>query len=240
MTTTNIEITLKAHCNKCLGWKNHLVAYSEDTRWSDELDGSGGMYIDGGDEWTLLKCRGCDAIRLRHRHWFSEICDEHGRPIINEEFFPPTISRQKPLWRRHFLSLGQYLQNYNALSDEIYEALASGSNQLATMGIRALVERLMVDQVGDQGSFEKNIQTFFNAGHVAPNQQMIFRETLVEAGHAAMHRSFEPSVDTVNTLLDILEGIMHTIYFAPKLAEQVNKTIPPRTKKPQANNKSDS
>ncbi len=44
-----------------------------------------------------------------------------------------------------------------------------------------------------------------------------------------MHRGFEPSADTVNTLLDIIEGIMHAIYYAPLLAAQVNKTIPKRT-----------
>ena len=103
-----------------------------------------------------------------------------------------------------------------------------GANKLATMGVRALVERLMVEQVGDKGTFEGTISAFFGAGHVAPNQQAMFRETLVEAGHAAMHRGFEPSADTVNTLLDIVEGIMHQIYNAPLLAEQVNKTIPKR------------
>lgn len=47
-----------------------------------------------------------------------------------------------------------------------------------------------------------------------------------------MHRDFEPSADTVNTLLDIVEGIMHSIHYAPMLAEQVNKTIPARRKHP--------
>lgn len=60
----------------------------------------------------------------------------------------------------------------------------------------------------------------------------MFRDTLIEAGHAAMHRDFEPSADTVNTLLDIVEGIMHSIHYAPMLAEQVNKTIPARRKHP--------
>jgi hypothetical protein len=75
-------------------------------------------------------------------------------------------------------------------------ALAAGAHRVATMGIRALVERLMIDQVQDKGSFEKNIKAFFDAGHVAPNQQAVFRDTLIEAGHAAMHRDFEPTANT--------------------------------------------
>lgn len=230
MTKTDLGSIIKAHCNKCLGLKNHAIVYHENSSWSEELDDSNGATIYGGDDWTLLKCRGCDDIRLRHRHWFSEETDEYGNQVTHTEFFPPSVSRPKPHWRRHFLSFSPNLLSYNALSDEVYEALASGSLKLATMGIRALVERLMIDQVGDQGTFEKNIKSFFEAGHVAPNQQMIFRETLIESGHAAMHRSFEPSADTVNTLLDILEGIIQTIYYAPAMAAKVNKTIPPRTK----------
>lgn len=98
------------------------------------------------------------------------------------------------------------------------------------MGIRALVEQVMIDQVGDKGRFVENIQAFFDAGHVALNQQSMFKDTLIEAGHAAMHRDFQPSADTVNTLLDIIEGIMHSIYYAPMLADNVKKTIPARSK----------
>ena len=144
------------------------------------------------------------------------------------EYFPPSITRQKPQWRRQFLPFNGYLNSYDGLCDEIYGALAMGAHRLATMDIRALVERLMIDQVGDQGTFENNVKAFFSAGHVATNQQGMFRDTLIEAGHAAMHRDFEPSADTVNTLLDIVEGIMHSIYYAPMLAEQVKNTIPAR------------
>lgn len=221
---------VKAHCNKCLGEKNHAVIHIEDTNWEDEIDAAEGIYISGGDKWTLLRCLGCDAVRLKHQSWFSEDYDERGLPAVNTEWFPPSVRRQKPSWRREFRgALSGSLYSYNSLSDEIYEALAIGAHRLATMGVRALVESIMIEQVGDQGNFVNTISAFFDAGHVAPNQQGIFRDTLIEAGHAAMHRGFEPSADTVNTLLDIIEGIMHAIYYAPLLAAQVNKTIPKRT-----------
>lgn len=218
----------QSHCNICLGHKNHKVVHVETTSWKDTIDEYAGYSIDGGDRWTLLRCLGCDAVRLKHESWCSEDSDDVGRVKINTEWFPPTVRRQKPAWRRELRFMFGPLNSYGDLSDEIYEALAMGANRLATMGVRALVERLMVDNVGDKGTFEKTISAFFSAGHVAPNQQAMFRETLIEAGHAAMHRGFEPSADTVNTLLDIVEGIMHQIYVAPVLAQQVNKTIPKR------------
>lgn len=220
--------TLKEHCNKCLGSKNHFVIHTERADWSEDIDEYHGAHIYGGDIWQLMRCMGCDSVKLKHSDWFSENTDEFGNQIINMEYFPPSITRQKPQWRRQFLPFNGYLNSYDGLCDEIYGALAMGAHRLATMGIRALVERLMIDQVGDQGTFENNVKAFFSAGHVATNQQGMFRDTLIEAGHAAMHRDFEPSADTVNTLLDIVEGIMHSIYYAPMLAEQVKKTIPAR------------
>lgn len=217
---------VKEHCNTCLGWKNHVIAHTEKTSWDEEVDR--GIYISGSDTWDLLRCLGCDSIRLKHRSWFSEDCDEHGQPVVTAEYFPPSVKRQKPQWRRQFLPHNAYLHSYDGLCDEIYNALAMGAHRLATMGIRALAERLMIDQIGDNGSFEKNMKAFFEKGYVAEKQQGLFKDTLIEAGHAAMHRDFEPSADTVNTLLDIVEGIMHSIYYAPMLADAVNKTIPPR------------
>ena len=221
---------LKENCNKCLGWKNHVVVHSEITGWNEDIDDDNpGITISGGDIWDLMRCLGCDTVKLKHRSWFSEATDERGNPAVDVEYFPPTITRQKPQWRRQFLPFNAYLNALNGLSDEIYGALAAGSFRLATMGIRALVERVMIDQVGDKKRFVDNIEAFFDAGHVAKNQQERFKGTLIEAGHAAMHRDFKPSADTVNTLLDIIEGIMHSIYYAPMLADQVKKTIPART-----------
>ncbi|MEP7222553.1 MAG: DUF4145 domain-containing protein [Novosphingobium sp.] len=227
--TSTTPTPVKAHCNKCLGVKNHAVEHRTVTHWNHVLDEDNGIAINGGDEWTLVRCLGCDAVRLKHESWFSEATDEKGRPAIETEWFPPSVTRQKPIWRRDFrLYFNVMLSSYNGLMDEIYGALAIGAHRIATMGIRALVERLMIEKVGDKGTFEATIKAFIADGHVAPNQQSMFRDTLVEAGHAAMHRGFEPTADVVNTLLDIVEGIMHSIYYVPFLAEQASKTIPPR------------
>lgn len=220
----------KEHCNKCLGYKNQEIVHIERTSWTEVVDEAQGLAIDGGDQWTLFRCLGCDAVRLKHQDWFSEHLDEYGRPAVNTEWFPPSVKRQKPIWRRSFTgTFSSKLHAYDELSDEIYEALAIGAHRLAAMGVRALVERLMIEEVGDQGNFQKNIEAFFSAGHVALNQQAMFEDTLIEAGHAAMHRNFEPSADTVNTLLDIVEGIMHSIYYAPLTADKVKRTIPKRS-----------
>lgn len=213
-----------AHCNKCLGDRNHQILFTECNEWSDDDSPAHGAIT-----WALIKCLGCDDVRLKEQHWFSEDTDFYGRPNTYINFYPPSITRQKPIWQRQLLPFNMRLFELNSLSDEIYDALGVGAYRIATMGIRALVENIMIDSVGDKGSFEKNISAFFAEGFVAQKQQVTFKNILIEAGHAAIHRNFNPDADAVNTLLDMVEGIMRSIYYEPMVAERVNKAIPRRT-----------
>jgi Domain of unknown function (DUF4145) len=92
------------------------------------------------------------------------------------------------------------------LLKEIYSALHNDSLSLAAMGIRALLEHIMIEQVGDNGSIGENIKRFIGAGHIAPKSEQIFRAQLIEAGHAAMHRDYVPTKSELETLLDLTEG----------------------------------
>ena len=228
MTDASTSPVAKEHCNTCLGVKNHDVVHVEETFWQNELDEQQGVFIQGGDRWTLLKCRGCEDVRLKHASWFSEDTDADGRPISHSRWYPPTVERPKPPWMRSLLPFDARLEALSALLREIHDAAAIGANRLAVMGIRALAERAMVDTVGEQATFKATIDAFFKAGHVAPVQQPIFEEILVEAGHAAMHRDFAPAAKDVNTLLDIVEGVLTRLYWEPLVADAVRKSIPPR------------
>jgi hypothetical protein len=43
---------------------------------------------------------------------------------------------------------------------EVYSALGAGSTRLALMDIRALLEQVMIEQVGDLGNFAENLAAF--------------------------------------------------------------------------------
>lgn len=219
---------VREHCNSCLGWKNHLVVHEERTGWTEEVDDRAGIHIEGGHIWTMYRCLGCDDVRMKHANWFSEDVDHEGNVNVHHEWYPPSIMRQKPPWMRSILPFNVKLAEIAPLTLEIYGALAIGAHRVATMGIRALAERGMVDLVGEKGTFKKTIRAFLDAGYVAPFRAEMFENTLIEAGHAAMHRNFSPSADDVNTLLDILEGVLNTVHYEPMRADAVRRTIPPR------------
>ncbi|WP_371851449.1 DUF4145 domain-containing protein [Duganella sacchari] len=42
----------------------------------------------------------------------------------------------------------------------MYVAISSSALRLATLGVRALLEHVMIEKVGDNGSFKKNLEAF--------------------------------------------------------------------------------
>jgi hypothetical protein len=212
--------TTRGHCNVCGGERNHEILHSERTSWSDDDAG-----IDGSDTYETLKCCGCDAIKLRHRSWFSEDGDER------THYFPPAIFRRQPSW---FDSLWADLQPEDKfvedLLKEIYVAVQNNAPSLATMVIRALLERTMVSRAGDKGSFNKNIAEFEHLGHVSKMQRQRL-EAILEAGHAAMHRAYKPRANDVVTLLDITEHIVESVFLHEERVADLKKRVPQREKK---------
>lgn len=120
--------------------------------------------------------------------------------------------------------------NLHDLLAEIYVALRNDQRALAAMGIRALLENVMVEKVGDHGAFSANLKAFETDGYVSRNQRERL-ETILEAGHAAMHRLYKPSKEDLITLVDIAESIVESIYIHHPKVERLKKGIPPRASK---------
>ena len=75
------------------------------------------------------------------------------------------------------------------------------------MGIRAALENVMVNKVDDTGIFNTNMDAFQAAGYLSVRQKFNL-ETILEAGHATIHRGWVPTDDDIITLLDISESII--------------------------------
>ncbi|MFZ3005176.1 MAG: DUF4145 domain-containing protein [Phenylobacterium sp.] len=205
------------------------MLFSKGSSWEEEYDQYASIW--GTDRYTMLQCLGCEEVRLEHRHTFSEDTDGSGQGVEHRDFFPPTVTRRRPHWWNAYLLAPPAVRELRALLEEIYQASAAGSLKLAAMGIRAVVERIMVDRCGDGRSFEANIKAFFEAGYVAPLEQSSFRDALIEAGHAAMHRGWSPTSAQIEALLDTVERLIDAVYFEAKRAAEIRKNIPTREPK---------
>lgn len=223
---------MKKLCNKCGVWTNQAVVHCERVTWEDEIEQ--GFSISGGDKYSLIRCLGCDSVSLPHEEWFSEDVDPDGELLVKERRYPPAAERRQPVWLLKILpgaplKLDSFLQ-------QIYVALHNQSYRLCAIGIRALIEDIMIDCVGDQGTLGRNIDaflaagymqpTFLAAGYMQPRSNDDFRSRVIEAGHAAMHRGHEPTRTDVATLLDITEFLIASIYIHPRQVQRMTTPTP--------------
>lgn len=222
---------IKVHCNTCSRETRHEVLHNEDIRWSEDIDHE--YTINGGSDYDLLKCCGCENVCLRHQTWMSEDADYRGDLNIKTVFYPPASFRKEPKWISELKWEMPKQQGFVAeFIGEIYVALRSGSLRLAVMGIRALLEQVMIDKVGDHKTFKANLDAFEKEGFVSKAQRSVL-EPVIEAGHATMHRSFKPTTEDVGHLMDVTESVVESVYINAHRALAISKRVPARgTKSP--------
>ena len=180
---------------------------------------------DGSDVYYFLACAGCGAVSMANL-WDLGNGQE-------SRYYPSPISRKPPdwLWKLRFL-FGNSETPLGELLHEIYEAVQGKQHRLALMGIRAFFEQLMIAKVGDQGTFNSNLDKFLQEGFIAKIQRTAI-EHILESGHAAIHRGYKPVEHDLNTALNIVEAITETIYFHEEEAKEVAARVPPRPPKTQ-------
>ena len=213
--------TEKSHCNTCGGSKNHLVVNRIEQPWSDDLPNGYPLY--GARNYTIYQCAGCDEVTMKMETWHSEHTDVDNTPIIERQFFPPRIYRAKPDW----LWIIDPDWHISKLSNEVYAAIQNGSYALASMGLRALIEAIMIDKVGDSGSFQKNLTAFEQNGFVSKLQVAALSSAL-ELGHASIHRGHVPNAHQVGSAMDIVDNLINQLYVIPYSAEHLSKEVPKR------------
>ena len=113
------------------------------------------------------------------------------------------------------------------LMKEIYIGIQNRMQNIATMGVRALLEFVMVNSVGDHGSFANNLTEFEKQGYISDKQRLIL-DAVLEAGHATTHRAFTPSDEDLSTCMDIAENVLQNIYVHPRKAAELKGRVPKR------------
>lgn len=206
------NMNTKAHCNTCDGEKNHEVLFTTRTSWNNDEFGIG-----GADIYEVLKCGGCDQLILKHTSRFSE------EPEPRVRYYPPSAARKEPRWM--YDMSGPNVDFVRALLKEIYIGVQNDTTMTATMGVRALLEHVMISVVGDNGSFTANLEKFTEQGNISVKQRDIL-DAVLEAGHAAIHRAYQPTDEDLITCIDIAESVLQTVYVHPEKAAELAKKIP--------------
>lgn len=204
-----------SHCNECGQETLHKVVKL--IRKSRDFDDD--QYtVSVGSNWRILQCCGCHEVSMSRTDWCSED-DPHDPPVPT--YFPPRVSRRKPDWL-----VRREAPSYQGLLDEVYTALHADSRRLAMMGARAIIDKAMAKLVGDQGSFAQGVRALVDAGLIGTPERPLI-EAAFDAGSATMHRGHQPTADSLNTFIDIVERVVHAEILTDK-AKELAAATPPR------------
>lgn len=143
------------------------------------------------------------------------------RKTLTFAISPPPVSRHPPDWQYDLPP------KIRAVLYEVYRSLDADNRSLPMMGARALVDMLIVEKVGDIGSFKQKLDTLAVSGFIGTTQVDVL-DAALDAGSAAAHRGHTPSESEVNAVMDIVENLLNAVYVLPNIAKSLKKTTPAR------------
>lgn len=126
-----------------------------------------------------------------------------------------------PLWYEQLDDLKK------ALISEIETALSSELAALPMMGLRALFETIMADQIGTRRTFKESLGAFTTGGYITQQHAAVIGY-LVDAGHAAVHRAYFPNRSDLETCVEAVKHLMHGVYILKPRMDALHANIPTR------------
>ena len=217
--------TEREYCQRCLDYTNHDIIGRDHRTEIDEVVKAPQHFIH-----EMLRCRGCETVIMRvtrHLEWenFEPDTFYFCEGIYSKEYLPPLPPhrhrRQPEWWSSNEIPLA-----LTSLMNEIYSAYRCNLFRLAAMAIRAALENIMKEKIGDR-PFKSLIDEFQKAGYLSTRQSLNL-DIIIEAGHATIHRGWVPTKEDVDTLLDITESLIETVYLHEDRARTLDQPVPRR------------
>lgn len=205
----------RAPCRGCHHETRHALLGVRNVERTVELQG--GQEITFEDTYEMLECCGCEVVCLRHTHVWSE------DPEPEVTYYPPPVSRPMPPWRHKLPA------KLNSLVCEIYTALHADSRRLALMGARTAIDIVLLEKVGDKGSFGQKLVALEKQGFVGQRSREVLGAAL-DAGSAAAHRGYLPKKEQLASVMDIVENVLQAVYVLEGAAAELRKATPQRKK----------
>jgi hypothetical protein len=210
-----------------------------------------------GNAYRILKCAGCDTIYFQRESFeIFDKCDfdldydgddEPPIPADNlaelKDLFDD-LKRGDPerydcedgisYWPKP--SVGpDWLGNISdrvliKLLKSVYTAREHDLRVLAAIGIRVVFDRVSeLMEVDQTKSFAGKLDQLEKDGHISTGQRKAL-DVLTDAGNAAAHRGWEPSLEELKILISIMEHFVKGFALKEE-AETLKQSIPPRQRR---------
>ncbi len=229
--------TTEGHCPRCE--RDNIADILGDAAHNESWEDGQWMVTDTYI-YTILQCRGCKMLYVkRESHNSEEGWDPYppppGRTIgvyrprehwPSKTYWPAPAKRKKPDWLYELDD-----QSLRGLLNEVYGALDADHCVLAAIGIRTVLEQVMVSEGADPApSFQEKLKELKEKGVIGKSEKAL--EQLIDAGNAAAHRNWKPTPEKLTTLFDGMESFLHRFLVLKKKAGEIKPpSRPERPKK---------
>ena len=139
----------------------------------------------------------------------------------------PRSTNSRPDW------FGKLPTAVQEIMSEVYASIELNLRALPAMGIRAVIDIVCVDLIGDVGSFEQKV-TMLRTRNLISDADRVHIMAAVDVGNASAHRGHVPDQEDVGTLLSVCERLVHGYYVLPTATQRLRSNTPPRAARKRA------
>ena len=195
---------IRVRCDACSGGvRNHLVVAEYIDKFADDE-----MQHYEITTYQICRCQGCDAFRFR------EECEIGGQPA-GERVFPELKQHERPV-----VAELERLPGVGRVYAETIAAFGAGALILTGAGLRAIVEAICIQQKAKGKDLQERIDALVETRLLAkPQADLLHEERYI--GNSALHEIDPPSEKHVYLGLEIIEGLLNTIYVLPTKADEL-------------------
>lgn len=201
-------------CSRCNVKTNHKVHTIIKLSWEEPE-----YAIQGIDFYETISCLGCEDISFRLASSNSDDMDydEEGKItyLETEIIYPSRLMGRSPL--QEIYSLPEKIRN---IYKETHSALTSRLKILASVGIRALVEAICLEEKAAGINLEKKIDNLVEKGVLTKSNALTLHKTRF-LGNRSAHEIEAATDDELEVAFDILENLLKTVYIIPKKAQSL-------------------
>jgi len=110
---------------------------------------------------------------------------------------------------------------------EVHFAAKKELSALPSMGLRAVVDWVCNDKVGDVGGLNRKLDALAEKGYITRHDKEIIENT-IEVGHASVHRSHFPGPGELEVVVHIIERLLEGVYVLGAASESLKDSAPKR------------
>lgn len=209
---------IKSYCPQCKFKTNHTKLYEAKEGCDDSNDYTLSWY----KKFITLKCNGCDNIQFKTEYGDENMFDYfRGREhYYTEDFYYPSFIEGRQIIDFHEM-IPDKIQNVYV---ETYEAIKIRAYLLAGVGLRAIIEAVVLEQNIKGRNLEEKIENLLIDKFITVKDANLLH-SIRFLGNDAVHEMEVPSKNKIYIALNIVEQLMINLYTIDVGAKQNLDTL---------------